>query len=241
LSSPHLEASPATTFHACSSPAPTPVKPQPALAILSQESVHTTLSITHHSRKRPSTGPRTTHGPQWSNGSISQAPIRCRHPHRHYLVLIVLLLPLFRGFSPVYITEHIPKYCSIENVIKLPFQWVLIHLNRSPNERAMAVLFPLLHAVQKISEHAIFGNSAISACRNLWLTWFLIRWKRNFMGLLNIQRYPVILPWGCAEIDTRIDFLRIDLKMLTTLILWSSGRYVASPSALSHCHCWTSE
>jgi hypothetical protein len=26
--------------------------------------VHTTLSITHHTRERPSTGPRTTHGPQ---------------------------------------------------------------------------------------------------------------------------------------------------------------------------------
>jgi hypothetical protein len=56
----------ATTFRACSSPAPTPVKPQPAPAILSQESVHKTLSITHHTRKRPSTGPRTTHGPQAS-------------------------------------------------------------------------------------------------------------------------------------------------------------------------------
>jgi hypothetical protein len=50
------------TFRACSSPAPTPVKLQPAPTILSQESVHTTLSITHHTRKRPSTGPRTTHG-----------------------------------------------------------------------------------------------------------------------------------------------------------------------------------
>jgi hypothetical protein len=67
LSSPHLEASPATTFRACSSPAPTPVKPQPAPAILSQESIHTTLSITHHTRKRPSTGPRTTHGPHLSH------------------------------------------------------------------------------------------------------------------------------------------------------------------------------
>jgi hypothetical protein len=63
LSSPHLEASPATTFRACSSAAPTRVMPQPAPAILSQESVHTTLSITHHTRKRPSTCPRTTHGP----------------------------------------------------------------------------------------------------------------------------------------------------------------------------------
>jgi hypothetical protein len=152
-----------------------------------------------------------------------------------------LLLPLFHGISSVYITEHIPKYCSIENFIKLPFLRVLIHLNWSPNEGAIAVLFPLFHAVKKISERATFGNSAISACRNLRLTRFMIHWKRNFMGLLNIQRYPVILPWGCAEIDANIDFLWIDPNMLTTLILWSSGHYVASPSALSHRHCWTSE
>jgi hypothetical protein len=71
LSCPHLEASPAMTFRACSSPAPTPVKPQPAPAIVSQESVHTTLSITHHKRKRPSIVPRTTHGPHhpMCNGS----------------------------------------------------------------------------------------------------------------------------------------------------------------------------
>jgi hypothetical protein len=147
----------------------------------------------------------------------------------------------FHEFSLVYITEHIPKYCSIENFIKLPFQRVLIHLKRSPNEGAMAILFPLLHAVQKISERAIFGNSAISACRNLRLTWFLVRWKHNLKGLLHIQRYLVFLPWGCAEIDANIDFLWIDPKMLTTLILWSSWRYVMSPSALSHRHCWTSE
>jgi hypothetical protein len=54
------------TFHACSSLAPTPVKLQPAPTILSQESVHITLSITHHTRKRPSTGPRTAHGPHTS-------------------------------------------------------------------------------------------------------------------------------------------------------------------------------
>jgi hypothetical protein len=67
---PRLKASPAMTFRACSSPAPIPVKPQPAAAILSQESVHTTLSIAHHTRKRPSTGPRTTHGPQYATSWI---------------------------------------------------------------------------------------------------------------------------------------------------------------------------
>jgi hypothetical protein len=55
-----MEASLSTTFRACSSPAPTLVKPQPAPTILCLESVHTTLSITHHTRKRPSTGPLTT-------------------------------------------------------------------------------------------------------------------------------------------------------------------------------------
>jgi hypothetical protein len=49
----------AYTFLAHSSPAPMQIKPQPAPAILGQELVHTTLSITHHSQERPSTGPRT--------------------------------------------------------------------------------------------------------------------------------------------------------------------------------------
>jgi hypothetical protein len=75
LSSPHLEASPATTFRACSSPAPTPIKPQPSPAILSQESVHTMLSITHHTRKRPSTGPWTTNGPQFHTKCIHSTPL----------------------------------------------------------------------------------------------------------------------------------------------------------------------
>jgi hypothetical protein len=39
------------TFRPCSSPAPTPIKLQPTPAILSQESVHSTLSITHHTGK----------------------------------------------------------------------------------------------------------------------------------------------------------------------------------------------
>jgi hypothetical protein len=50
---------------------------------------------------------------------------------------------LFFGFPPVYITEHIPNYNSIEKFIKLPFQQVLIHLNRSPNEGVMVVSLQL--------------------------------------------------------------------------------------------------
>jgi hypothetical protein len=74
------------TFRACSSPAPTPVKPQPTLAILSQESVHTTLSITHHIRKRPSTGPRTTHGPQMATTNLFRG-VETDNPYRHIQTL----------------------------------------------------------------------------------------------------------------------------------------------------------
>jgi hypothetical protein len=91
-----------------------------------------------------------------------------------------LLLTLLRGFTPAYRTEHIPKYISIEKFIKLPFKRVLIHLNRSPNEGAMAV--SLQHCLlSRISACATIGDSAISACRNLRLPCRLIRWSVDFM------------------------------------------------------------
>jgi hypothetical protein len=83
--------------------------------------------------------------PSFFSLSSSSSPLSCSHR---------VLQPLFRGFSPVYITEHIQKYCSIENFIKLPFQRVLIHLNRSPNEGVMTVLFPLLHMLFRKFQNA---------------------------------------------------------------------------------------
>jgi hypothetical protein len=75
----------------------------------------------------------------------------------------------------------------------------------------MAVLFPLLHAVQKISERATFGNSAILACRNLRLTWFLIRWKCNFMGLLiskDILLFSLEVVQKLMGTDTSCELIR---------------------------------
>jgi hypothetical protein len=48
LVSPHLGGHIGIHLLACSSPAPTQIKLQPAPALLGQESVHTMLSITHH-------------------------------------------------------------------------------------------------------------------------------------------------------------------------------------------------
>ena len=124
--------------------------------------------------------------------NIAQAPLHCCHHHLLYLVLIALLLPLLRGISPVYSTEHIPKYISIEMFMKLPFQRVVIHLKPSPNEGVMPVSLLALRAVQKFSECTPFNELAITACRNLRLIWFLIRWNGNFVEILNIQKYAAI-------------------------------------------------
>ena len=76
--------------------------------------------------------------------------------------------------------------------MKLPFQRVVIHLKPSPNEGVMPVSLLALHAVQKFSECTPFNVLAITACRNLRLTWFLIRWNGNFVELLNIQKYAAL-------------------------------------------------
>jgi hypothetical protein len=102
-----------------------------------------------------------------------------------------LLLLLLRGFTPASRTEHIPKYSSTEKFIKLTFQRVLICLNRSLNEGAMAV--SLQHCLlSRISARATFGDSAISACKNLWWPCRLIRWNVDFMELLKIQIYLIV-------------------------------------------------
>jgi hypothetical protein len=124
-------------------------------------------------------------------GTVAPSSICYHCVHLLYLVVIALLLPLFRRFTPAYRTEHIPKYSSIEKFIKLPFQRVLIRFNRSPNEGAMAV--SLQHCLlSRNSACATIGDSAISACRNLGLPCRLIRWSVDFMQLLKIQIYLIV-------------------------------------------------
>jgi hypothetical protein len=106
-----------------------------------------------------------------------------------------LLLPLLHGFTPASITEHIPKYCSIEKFIKLPFQRVLIYLNRSPNVGAMAVSHQ--HCLLSISARATFGDSAISVCGNLILPCYLIHWNRK---LHRASENANISNWFFAEV-----------------------------------------
>jgi hypothetical protein len=105
-----LLASPATIFRACSSHAPTPVKLQPTPAILSQESVHTTLSITHHTRKWPSTGPRTTHGPQGEPPRVTNTSVAFRRESQ--------VLKLWDALAQLLSTQH-KDMAWISNLTKI--------------------------------------------------------------------------------------------------------------------------
>jgi hypothetical protein len=144
-----------------------------------------------------------------------------------------LLLPLLHGFTPESRTEHIPKYSSIEKFIKLSFQRVLIFLNRSPNEWAMAV--SLQHCLlSRISACATIGDSAISACRNLRLHCRLIRWSVDFMQLLKIQIYLIVFCWGsCKHYDDIIILSSIDSEMYVWSSSWSLlGHHATHPLAI---------
>jgi hypothetical protein len=152
-------------------------------------------------------------------GTLAPSSIYYHCVHLLYLVIIALLLPLLCGFTPASRTERITKYNSIEKYIKLPFQRVLIRLNRSPNEGAMAV--SLQHCLlSRISVCATIGDSAISACRNLRLSCRLIRWSVDFMQLLKIQIYLIVLCWGSWK-------YRDDIVILSSIdpetYVWSSS------------------
>ena len=123
--------------------------------------------------------------------TLPKLPLHCCHRHLFYLVLIALLLTLLRGISPVHSTKHIPKYSSIKIFMKLPFQRVVIRFKWSPNESYDRFTLAL-RAVQKFLECTTFNVLAIPACRNIRLTWFLIRLDGNFVELLNIQKYAAI-------------------------------------------------
>jgi hypothetical protein len=59
--------------------------------------------------------------------------------------------------------------------------------------------FSIVCCPKLISVRVALGDSGITACRNLRLSWFLIIWNHNFMGLLNIQKYSVFFYRDHAE------------------------------------------
>jgi hypothetical protein len=110
----------------------------------------------------------------------SPSPLSCSHH---------LLTVSLSEISPLSITEHISKYSSIEKFMKLPFQlWSFIE-NGVQTRELCPFYFSAASCPKLMSGRVALGDSGITACRNLRLSWFLICWNLNFMGNLNIQKY----------------------------------------------------
>jgi hypothetical protein len=130
----------------------------------------------------------------WScmlDGGNGHPFLQCCHHHLLFLILIISLLSLLYGFAlckeqniyrNIYLLKSLWNYLS--NV------WSFIE-NGVQTRELWPFYFSIECCPKLISGHVSLGDSSITACRNIRLPWFLICWHRNFMGLLNIQKYSV--------------------------------------------------
>jgi hypothetical protein len=120
----------------------------------------------------------------------SSSPLSCSHH---------LLDVSFSWISHLSRTEYISKYSSIANLWNyLSNMWSFIKNGVQTREQC-PFYFSDVCCPKLISGRVALGDSGITACRNLWLSWFLIGCNHNFMGLLNVQKYSVFSVRDHAE------------------------------------------
>jgi hypothetical protein len=91
-----------------------------------------------------------------------------------------------------------PKQNIYQNIALLKSLWNYLSNAWSfiENEVQTRELWPFYFSIvccpKLISGRVALGDSGITACRILRLSWFLIGWNCNFTVLLNIQKYSVL-------------------------------------------------
>jgi hypothetical protein len=120
-----------------------------------------------------------------------------------------------------------PEQNIYRNIALLKRLWnylsrVVIHRNGVQTRELCTFYFSVACCPELISGRVAPGDSGITACRNLRLSWFLICWNRNFIRLLNISKYPVFSLRDHEKFWWGWWLLRIDPEMLTILIILSS-------------------
>jgi hypothetical protein len=130
----------------------------------------------------------------WScilNGVIGRPSLQCCHHNLLFLVLIISLLSLFYRFL------HCPEQNIYRTIALLKRLWNYLSNvwsfieNGVQTSELCPFYFSAACCPKLISGRVALGDSGIAACRNLQLSWFLICWNHNIMGLLNIQKYSV--------------------------------------------------
>jgi hypothetical protein len=118
----------------------------------------------------------------------------------------------FHKFSSLSRSDHVENNSFHVWCMKFYFHQVFIHPQRTPIEWVM----PVLPRRCNLSKADFRLHITQCFCHI------------SLYGSSNWRH------WSC-------DFRLHIAPKLTTLILWFSGRYIASPLALSRHHCWTSE
>jgi hypothetical protein len=101
------------------------------------------------------------------------------------------LLSLFHGL-PFCLEQNIYKNISLLKILWNDLSNVCSFIENGVQTRELCPFyFSVVCCPKLISGRVALGVSVITACRNLRLSWFLICWNHNFMGILNIQKYLV--------------------------------------------------
>jgi hypothetical protein len=130
----------------------------------------------------------------WScmlNGVIDRPSLQCYHHHLLFLALIISFLSIFHIF-PLCPEQNIYWNIALLKILwnYLSNVWSFIE-NGVQTRKLCPFYFSVVWRPKLISGRVALGDSGITACRDLRLSWFLICWKRSFMGLINIQKYPM--------------------------------------------------
>jgi hypothetical protein len=82
--------------------------------------------------------------------------------------------------------------------LKLSFQWVVIHPDRTPNKRVMPFLLCWCKLSQADFRCVTPKDLVVTSCTGLLKCWFLMHSKVDLMEHLNIQFFPYVHLWTCA-------------------------------------------
>jgi hypothetical protein len=102
------------------------------------------------------------------------------------------------SFSYTSRTEYVLNNSSIARCIKLSFQWVVIHPDRTPNKRVTPFSLCWCKVSQADFRCVTPKDLVVTSRAGLLKCWFLMHWKVDLMEHLNIQFFPFVHLWTCA-------------------------------------------
>jgi hypothetical protein len=125
------------------------------------------------------------------NAVIGHPSLQCCHHHLLFRVLIISFLSFFMDL-PLCPEQNIYRNIALLKILwnYLSNVWPFIE-NGVQTRELCPFYFSAVCCPKLISGRVALGDSGTTACRNFWLSWFLIVWNCNFMVLLNIQKYSV--------------------------------------------------